>query len=47
MVSPGAGVGQRVSIDDYGNKNQQNMKGQSESSMLTFVVMPHMYEGGP
>ena len=42
MVSPGAGVG-RDSIDEYGNQNQENMKGQSGSSMLTFVVLPHMY----
>ena len=31
------------SIDEYGNQNQENMKGQSGSSMLTFAVLPHMY----
>ena len=27
----------RDSIDKYGNQNQENMKGQSGSSMITFV----------
>ena len=41
MVSPGAGVGED-SIDEYVNQNQENVKGQSRSPMLTFVVLPHM-----
>ena len=35
--------GRRDSIDEYGNQNQHDMKGQSGSSMLTFVVLLHMY----
>ena len=42
MVSPGAGDWGRDSIDEYGNQNQEDMKGQSGSSMLTFVVLPHI-----
>ena len=42
MVSPGAVVG-GDRIDEYGNQNQENVKGQYGSSMLTFVVLPHMY----
>ena len=42
MVSPGAGVGED-SIDEYGHQNQENVNGQSGSSMLTFVMLPHMY----
>ena len=31
------------SIDEYGNQNKEKIKGQSGSSMLTFVVLPDMY----
>ena len=33
----------RNSIDEYGYQNQENMKGQSGSSVLPFVVLPHTY----
>ena len=42
MISPVAGVGED-SIDEYGNQKKEKIKGQSESSMLTFVVLPDMY----
>ena len=34
----GSGCG-RDSIDEYGNQNQENMKGQSGSSMLTYKLL--------
>ena len=34
---------EREIIDEYGNQTQENMKGQSRSSMPTFVGLPHMY----
>ena len=36
------GGGERLHIDDYGNQTQKNVKGQSESSMPTFVGLPHI-----
>ena len=42
MISPGAGVG-GDSINEYGNQEKEKIKGQSGSSMLTFVVLPDMH----
>ena len=33
----------RDSLAEYGNQNQENVKGQSRNSILTFIVLPHMY----
>ena len=42
MFSPGARV-RRDSLDEYGNTNHETMEGQYRCSMLTFIVLPHMY----